>query len=165
MLIALSASALNMVLASQLGAEQLFTVNSGSILTVSGKLSGTGGAQLTKEGAGELILSNDNSGFTGSVELDNNAMRTAERTLRMWKLTDQEIKEIRAEADVIREQKLTPEMMAGRFFPIVPIGGPPSALEQDDFRWNHLKSESCSRIKSLEPDSAFASVPCKAIGL
>jgi cobalt-zinc-cadmium efflux system membrane fusion protein len=40
------------------------------------------------------------------VELDGNAVLTAERTLRMWKLTDQEIKEIRDEANVIIDQKL-----------------------------------------------------------
>jgi autotransporter-associated beta strand protein len=65
--------ALNMTLASASGAEQVFTVNTASVLTVSGQLSGTNNAQLTKEGGGQLILTNDNSGFNGSVLLDANA--------------------------------------------------------------------------------------------
>jgi autotransporter-associated beta strand protein len=64
---------LQMDLASAGGSEQVFTVNSGSALTLSGKLSGSTGAQLTKEGTGQLILTNDNSAFTGAVLLDNNA--------------------------------------------------------------------------------------------
>src|ERR1700722_9940483 len=64
---------LNMRLASASGSAQVFTVNNGATLTLSGKLSGTTGAQLTKEGTGELILTNDNSAFNGPVLLDSNA--------------------------------------------------------------------------------------------
>jgi multidrug efflux pump subunit AcrA (membrane-fusion protein) len=39
------------------------------------------------------------------VQADNNAVMTAERTLRMWKLTNDEIKEIRDEANIIHDQK------------------------------------------------------------
>jgi membrane fusion protein, heavy metal efflux system len=46
------------------------------------------------------------------VEMDKNAERTAERTLRMWKLTDQEIKEIRDEADAILKQKQPRDVVA-----------------------------------------------------
>ena len=46
------------------------------------------------------------------VESDKNAERTAERTLRMWKLTDQEIKEIRDEADAILKQKQPRDVVA-----------------------------------------------------
>ena len=38
-------------------------------------------------------------------------------------------------------------------------------LEQDDFRRNRPKSESCPRNKNLELDSTLASVPCKRIKL
>jgi len=33
------------------------------------------------------------------------------------------------------------------------------------FGRNHLKYDSCSRFKSLEPASAFASVPCAGVSL
>jgi cobalt-zinc-cadmium efflux system membrane fusion protein len=39
------------------------------------------------------------------VQADSNAVLTAERTLKMWKLTDQEIQAIKDEAQVISDQK------------------------------------------------------------
>jgi multidrug efflux pump subunit AcrA (membrane-fusion protein) len=45
------------------------------------------------------------------VQADNNAVMTAERTLRMWKLTNDEIKEIRDEANIIHDQKKTRDVV------------------------------------------------------
>lgn len=53
-------------------AFQYFTVNSNSVVTLSGKLSGTT-STISKEGAGTLILSADNSGFTGPISVDTNS--------------------------------------------------------------------------------------------
>jgi cobalt-zinc-cadmium efflux system membrane fusion protein len=39
------------------------------------------------------------------LQADSNAVLTAERTLKMWKMTDEEIQAIRAEAQVIHDQK------------------------------------------------------------
>src|SRR5262249_17651857 len=58
---------LNIKMGGAAGNLQFFTVNAGADLTMSGKLSGTSGVQLTKNGTGILILSNDNSGFTGPI--------------------------------------------------------------------------------------------------
>ncbi len=53
--------------------EQFFTVGSGAALTLKGHLSSAStNPQLTKEGAGVLTLTNDNSAFTGPVTLDTN---------------------------------------------------------------------------------------------
>jgi autotransporter-associated beta strand protein len=65
--------ALPIQLAGAAGALQFFTVNTGSTLTLSGSLKGTTGSTLTKEGPGTLILSADNSGFTGSFTVDASA--------------------------------------------------------------------------------------------
>jgi cobalt-zinc-cadmium efflux system membrane fusion protein len=40
------------------------------------------------------------------VQTDNNAVLTAERTLRMWKLTNEQIAEVRVEANIIHDQKV-----------------------------------------------------------
>ena len=45
------------------------------------------------------------------VQADNNAVMTAERTLRIWKLTDPEIQAIKDEANVIHDQKLTRDIV------------------------------------------------------
>jgi len=39
------------------------------------------------------------------VQTDSNAVLTAERTLKMWKMTDEEIQAIKAEAQIIHDQK------------------------------------------------------------
>jgi large repetitive protein len=65
--------ALNVGLGGAAGAKQFFTVNAGATVTITGKLSGSTGSTLTKEGSGTLILSGDNSAFTGPVALDNTA--------------------------------------------------------------------------------------------
>jgi autotransporter-associated beta strand protein len=49
---------------------QVVNVNSGANLTVSGHLSSSTDSTLTKAGTGTLILSNDNSGFSRSTNLD-----------------------------------------------------------------------------------------------
>ena len=49
--------------------KQFITVQFGSELTVAGKLSGTTGSTLTKDGPGVLFFTNDNSGFTGTIQL------------------------------------------------------------------------------------------------
>ncbi len=60
-------------LAGQAGTKQFFTVNQTADVTVAGHLSGTTGSELTKEGLGTLTLTNDNSGFTGPITVDNNS--------------------------------------------------------------------------------------------
>ena len=64
---------LNMQLAGPLGSRQYFTVQSGSSLTINGQLSGATGAELTKEGAGSLTLTDNNSTFLGSFTIDTNS--------------------------------------------------------------------------------------------
>src|SRR4029077_6927921 len=49
------------------GNIQFFTVNSGADLTLTGRLSGTTGVELAKEGSGTLIFQGDNSAFTGPI--------------------------------------------------------------------------------------------------
>ena len=65
--------AMDVQLADQATSRQFITVNSSATLKISGHLSGATNAQLTKEGSGKLILTNDNSAFTGPIALDNNA--------------------------------------------------------------------------------------------
>ncbi|MBM3994532.1 MAG: hypothetical protein FJ303_10335, partial [Planctomycetes bacterium] len=60
-------------LAATSSSQQFFTVGQGADLTLSGKLTGTSGSQLTKEGAGTLILTNDNSGYVGPFNIDHDA--------------------------------------------------------------------------------------------
>jgi autotransporter-associated beta strand protein len=55
------------------GNRQFFTVNFGADLTLAGHIKGSTGVELTKEGTGTLVLSNDNSAFTGPITLDTNA--------------------------------------------------------------------------------------------
>jgi autotransporter-associated beta strand protein len=64
---------LNMQLGGAGGTKQFFTTAAFSSLTISGQLSGTTGSTLTKEGSGTLILTKNNSAFTGPVTIDNNA--------------------------------------------------------------------------------------------
>jgi autotransporter-associated beta strand protein len=65
--------ALDVQLAGASGSHQFFTVNAGGDLTLTGKLSGTSGSELTKEGTGTLTLAADNSGFTGAITIDHDA--------------------------------------------------------------------------------------------
>ncbi|HET6573645.1 MAG TPA: MBG domain-containing protein [Fimbriiglobus sp.] len=53
--------------------EQTITVESGAELTVAGKLSGNAGSTLTKDRPGTLKLTNDNSGFPGTIRLLNSS--------------------------------------------------------------------------------------------
>ncbi len=46
------------------------------------------------------------------VRADNNALFTAERTLRMWKLTDDDVKALREEANVILDSKKPRDVVA-----------------------------------------------------
>ena len=57
------------------GNRQFFTINAGADLTMSGKLSGTTGVELTKDGVGNLVLSNDNSGFTGPIVISTGILK------------------------------------------------------------------------------------------
>jgi autotransporter-associated beta strand protein len=58
------------------GNRQFFTVTTkGSALTLSGHLSGSTGVTLTTNGAGTLVLANDNSGFTGPISLQSGAVQ------------------------------------------------------------------------------------------
>lgn len=67
--------AFDVQLAGPPGSRQLFTINSGADLTIAGKLSGNTGNELAKprQSTGRLILSGDNSGFTGPITLEDNA--------------------------------------------------------------------------------------------
>ncbi|MFO0880161.1 MAG: Ig-like domain repeat protein [Gemmataceae bacterium] len=53
------------------GSKQFITVGSGADLTISGALSGTTGVELTKQDTGTLVLTADNSAFTGPITIDN----------------------------------------------------------------------------------------------
>jgi fibronectin-binding autotransporter adhesin len=64
--------AFNIALTAGAGSQQFFTVNSGGVLTLSGQLSGATGSELVKSGVGTLILTGDNSGFTGPFSINNN---------------------------------------------------------------------------------------------
>ena len=64
---------LNVTLGGPTGSNQFFYVYTGSTLTLTGQLSGTTGSSLTKEQPGTLILTNNNSPFTGPVKIDNNS--------------------------------------------------------------------------------------------
>ncbi len=58
------------------GNRQFFTVGTkGAVLTVGGKLSGNTGVEFTKDGPGTLILTRDDSGFTGPMTVSNGALR------------------------------------------------------------------------------------------
>jgi autotransporter-associated beta strand protein len=63
----------NVQLGAGAGSQQFFTVNSGADLTMSGQISGSTGAQLTKQGPGTLTLSGDNSGYTGPIVVGNSS--------------------------------------------------------------------------------------------
>ncbi len=54
------------------GSRQFITVGGGATLTLAGALSGTTGAELTKESQGTLVLTADNSAFTGPITVDTN---------------------------------------------------------------------------------------------
>ncbi len=64
---------LDVTLGGPPGSDQFFTINPGADLTISGRISGTTLSSLTKEQTGQLILTADNSGFTGPVQLGNTA--------------------------------------------------------------------------------------------
>ena len=59
-------------LAGTPGTRQFVTVGGGSTLTIDGALSGTTNADLTKEQQGTLVLTNNNSAFTGPITVDVN---------------------------------------------------------------------------------------------
>ncbi len=56
------------------GNRQFFDIGSGGVLTVGSKLTGTSGAELTERGSGTLVLSADNSGYTGQIDITGNSM-------------------------------------------------------------------------------------------
>ncbi|MFO0936555.1 MAG: autotransporter-associated beta strand repeat-containing protein, partial [Gemmataceae bacterium] len=64
---------MNIQLGDSAGSDQTFSVFTGASLSVTGKLSGTTGATFTKDGTGTLTLTADNSGFTGTIRLNNNS--------------------------------------------------------------------------------------------
>lgn len=55
--------------------NQVFDLLSGAQLTVSGKLSGPNGVVLSKQDPGTLILSGDNSGITGAINISGGALQ------------------------------------------------------------------------------------------
>jgi len=59
----------NIQMAGQAGGRQFLIVNTGGALTISGKLTGTSGLELAKNGTGTLVLSGNNSGFTGPIDV------------------------------------------------------------------------------------------------
>jgi autotransporter-associated beta strand protein len=59
---------LDIQLAGATGNQQFITANAGAVVTLSGHVSGA--STLTKEGTGQLILTGDNSGFTGQFAID-----------------------------------------------------------------------------------------------
>jgi autotransporter-associated beta strand protein len=61
------------VLAGPGTGRQFINVGIAGLLTINSQLSGTTGVDLTKEGGGTVILTKDNSGFTGPITLDTNA--------------------------------------------------------------------------------------------
>jgi autotransporter-associated beta strand protein len=63
---------LDVQLAGAGGSRQFITVGFGADVTISGKVTGNTGVELTKSGVGTLTLSGDNSAFTGPITLDNN---------------------------------------------------------------------------------------------
>lgn len=64
---------LPMQLSAASGSKQFITVGAAGVLTLSGALTGNTGSEITKEGTGTLILSNNNSGFNGPFNLDHDA--------------------------------------------------------------------------------------------
>ncbi|MFM7148833.1 MAG: autotransporter-associated beta strand repeat-containing protein, partial [Gemmataceae bacterium] len=68
--VANAAIELDVELANAAGNKQFVTVNSGATLSINGKISGTTGVELVKTGVGLLVLSGDNSGFTGPITLE-----------------------------------------------------------------------------------------------
>jgi autotransporter-associated beta strand protein len=70
-----NSAAFDIALAGGAGNTQFFTVDTGGALTLGGQLSGNTGAALTKQGAGTLILTGDNSGFTGPFTINSGIMR------------------------------------------------------------------------------------------
>jgi len=65
---------LNIQLGGPSGTNQFITVNNAGFLTISGQISATNGnTTISKEGLGTLVLSADNSAFTGNVKLDTNS--------------------------------------------------------------------------------------------
>jgi len=59
-------------LAGPSGTREFVTVGGAATLTLDGALSGTTNAELTKEGAGTLVLAADNRAFTGPITVDVN---------------------------------------------------------------------------------------------
>ncbi|MBX9583214.1 MAG: autotransporter-associated beta strand repeat-containing protein, partial [Gemmataceae bacterium] len=68
-----NALAMNVTLGAAAGNFQTFSILDSAALTVSGRLAGVANSTLTKDGAGTLTLTNDNSGFAGFFRLNNNA--------------------------------------------------------------------------------------------
>ena len=68
-----NSAAFDIALGGAAGNQQFFTVNSGAALTLGGQLSGSTGVGLTKQGVGKLILTGDNSAFTGPFSLANSS--------------------------------------------------------------------------------------------
>jgi autotransporter-associated beta strand protein len=64
---------MNVALGAAAGNFQTFSILDSAALAVTGRLSGVANSTLTKDGAGTLTLTNDNSGFAGFFRLNNNA--------------------------------------------------------------------------------------------
>ncbi len=67
--------AMDIGLGASAGGVQTISVLAGAGLSVTGHISGSTGAGLTKDGTGTLTLANDNSGFTGTIRINNNGGR------------------------------------------------------------------------------------------
>ncbi|MFO0936548.1 MAG: autotransporter-associated beta strand repeat-containing protein [Gemmataceae bacterium] len=79
---------MNIQLGDSAGSVQTFSVASGANLSVTGKLSGTGGAKFTKDGTGTLTLSADNSGFLGTIQIkDNSGVMVITNALALGSIT------------------------------------------------------------------------------
>jgi autotransporter-associated beta strand protein len=65
----------DIIMGGAAGNRQFFTEKSGADLTLIGKLKGTTGVELTKDGVGTLILTNDNSGFTGPITVQQGVLQ------------------------------------------------------------------------------------------
>jgi autotransporter-associated beta strand protein len=70
---------INIQFVGQSGTET-FTATAGTVLTVSGQISGSSGFQLKKTNSGTVVLSGNNSGFSGPVTVNQGALQIQSAT-------------------------------------------------------------------------------------